>query len=127
MFLTVTKKLTAAVPIAAAALLAGGCASKGAPPLEQMATARASINQAEGARAREFAPVELLAAREKLAEAESATQRKEFGAARALAEKAEADASLAEAKARAVSAQNTVQDLQRSIATLRQEIERRAK
>ena len=127
MSLSPTRKAIGALTVATVSLLAAGCASKGAPPVAQMATARASITQAETAGAREFAPLELLSAREKLAMADAAVQREEFAAARTFAEQAGADASLAEAKARSAKAQNTVQELQRSIATLRQEIERRSK
>jgi len=112
-----------ALTLAAASLLAA-CASKGTPPIEQFATSRASLMQAEAAGAREHAPLELLNAREKLAQAEAASQKKDYPLALQLAEQSEAESRLAEAKTRSAKAQATVQELQQSIATLRSEIER---
>lgn len=63
------------------------------PPESQMAAARAMVAHAQ--LAQPPAPVELDAAQEKLARAESAMQRGHYGHARLLAEEAEADARLA--------------------------------
>jgi hypothetical protein len=112
-----------AATIAAATLIAA-CASKGTPPIEQLATSRAALSQAEAAGAREFAPVELYNAREKLVQADAASQKEDYGQALLLAEQSEAESRLAEAKARTGKAQAAVQELRRSIETLRSEIER---
>lgn len=101
------------------------CASTGTPPVAELSRARASISQAESAGALRLAPVELMAARDKLGRAEAAVREERFAPARQLAEAAEADAVLAERKARAEKAQAAVAELERSNATLRQEIERR--
>jgi hypothetical protein len=79
------------LPIALIAALAA-CATTD-PPESQMAAARAMVAHAQ--LAQPPAPVELNAAQEKLARAESAMQRGHYGHARLLAEEAEADARLA--------------------------------
>jgi len=115
----------AAVLILAASL--GGCASAGIAPVAQLATAGASISKAENANAQEAAPLELLAARDKLRKAEAAAREERFGEARRLAEQAQADADLAERKARAVKAQAAAAELARSNEQLRLETERKAR
>ncbi len=109
-----------------AALFLSACASKGPPPVDAMATARAAITQAEAAQAGQLAPVDLLAARDKLAKAEAAMRDEEFMQARRLASEAQADGLLAERKARAERARQTAVELDRSNAALRQEAGRRA-
>ena len=61
---------TLAAAAVSAALLAS-CASPGLPPTAELATARNSIAKAESASALESAPLELRAARDKLAMAEA--------------------------------------------------------
>ena len=117
--------LRLALAVGVASLL-GACASAGVAPVGQLATARAAIANAEGAGALQTAPVELLAAREKLGKAEAAAREERFVDARWLAEQAEADAGLAERKARAVKAQAAAQELARSNAQLRKETESKA-
>ncbi len=102
-----------------------GCASTSKAPIAEMASARASISQAESAGAQELAPVDLLSAREKLSKAEAASQDKKFEAAEQLATKAQADAELAERKARAAKAQTAADELARSNEMLRKEINRK--
>ncbi len=109
------------------AVLVSACASKGTPPVAEMSSARASIEQAESAGAVRSAPVELLAARDKLTRAESAVREERFAQARQLAEAAEADAEVAERKARAVKARDAAAELERSNALLRSELERKAR
>ncbi len=101
------------------------CASTGTPPVAELSRARALISQAESAGALRSAPVELMAARDKLGRAEAAVREERYALARQLAEAAEADALLAERKTRAEKAQSAVAELERGNATLRQEIERR--
>jgi hypothetical protein len=116
-----------AAPVAVALLgVLAACATPGDPPVAQIIGARASIAQAESAGAAEQAPVELLAAREKLGKAEAASRDKRFEPARRWSEQAMADADLAERKARAVKAQAAVTELARSNDLLRQELERKS-
>jgi len=113
--------------LAGAAILLAGCASKGVAPVAQLATARASISQAESAGALQLAPVEMLAAREKLGKAEAAVREERFADARRWAEQAEADAEVAERKSRAARSTSAVEELARGNAALEKELERKAR
>ncbi|HSG75567.1 MAG TPA: DUF4398 domain-containing protein [Burkholderiales bacterium] len=109
-----------------AALLLGACATVEPLPAAEIAAAQAAITQAESAGAKHAAPVELLAAREKLEKADVAVREERFGDARRLAEAAEADALLADRKARAAKAQSAADELVRSNELLRIEAGRNA-
>lgn len=111
---------------AAALLLLAGCASPGPRPSAELASAQASIAQAESVGALTQAPVDLLAAREKFAQAESAARDERYLQARLLAERAQADAEVAERRSRAVKAQAAVTELARSNEALRSEMQRKA-
>lgn len=113
--------------IACTALLWLGACASGKPPVETMTLARAALSQAERAGAATGAPVEFLAARDKLGKAEAAVKDERYEQARQLAEDAEATAALAEYKARAERSRLAAAELKRSNETLRQELERRAK
>lgn len=104
-----------------ATLLLGACASKGPPPEGAMASARAALTQAEAAGAGQLAPVELLAARDKVAQAEAAIRNEQYAQAHRLADEATADGVLAERKARAERARHAAVELQRSNTALQQE------
>lgn len=113
--------------LAVAALL-GACATTDTvAPEAQLAAARAAISVAESAGALTSAPVELLAAREKLGKSEAAVAEVRFTAARLLAEESEADAVLAERKARAAKAQTAAEEMARSNEVLRSEAERKSR
>lgn len=114
-------------PVILIASMAIGCASKDPGPVAQLATTKAAISQAESENARKYAPVELNSAKEKLAQAEEAMRSKNHDQARRLAEQAEADAKLAESKAHSEKSMQAVEELQRSIRTLREEIERKSR
>ena len=107
------------------ALLALGsaCAST-APPTERVAAARAMVTQAQPIAARD-APLELNTAQAKLASAEQAMQQGEYESARRLAEQAEVDAKLAWTVAENVKAQRAAAEVDRSVQSLREEIQRR--
>lgn len=109
-----------------ATLFLGACASKGPPPVDAMTSARAAITQAEAAQAGQLAPVELLAARDKLVQADAAVRAEEFGKARRLAEQAAADGMLAERMSRAARARQAATELDRSNAALKNEATNRA-
>ncbi len=110
----------------AALLLLAACATVETLPAAEIAAAQAAITQAESAGAQRAAPVELLAAREKLERADAAVRAERFGEARRLAEAAEADAMLADRKARAAKAQSAADELVRSNELLRIEAGRNA-
>lgn len=90
----------AALAAATLALLLAACAST-PPPTEQMAVARAALTHAAGAGATEAAPAEMASARQKLDRANAALAAKDNGLALSLAQQAQVDAQLAEAKAHA--------------------------
>jgi len=117
-----------AMPLAAGlVLLLAACASPGVVPVGELATAQASIAQAERAGAVDAAPLELLSARDKLGKARAAVRDERFDLARRLAAEAGADAEVAESKARAVKAQAAAAELVRSEELLRKELERKAR
>jgi hypothetical protein len=109
-----------------AALLFAACAPIETLPAAEIAAAQAAISQAESVGAKSAAPVELLAAREKLEKAAAAVGEERFGDARRLAEAAQADAMLADRKARAAKAQSAAEELVRSNELLRIEAGRSA-
>lgn len=105
------------------ALFLGACASnRDSLPTVELTQARAAITQAEAAGAGQLAPVELLAAREKLVRAESDVRSERYGEARRMAEQATADADLAERKSRVERARKAADEMNRSNQTLIQEI-----
>ena len=108
------------------ALVLGACATKGPPPVEQLTRARASIAQAESAGAAQAAPLELQSSRDKLGMAEAASHNEKYDAARAYAEESQADAELAERKARVAKAQAAANELARSNQQLSNEAQRNA-
>lgn len=102
----------------------GGCAKDIPPPDEQMALAGAAVARAEAAGAYRHAPVEFSTAREKFNEAQKLVEREEYVEARRLAEEAEVDANLAFVKSRSATAQEAVAELQKTIRTLQEEMQR---
>ena len=108
----------------ASALFVGACATQGPPPVADLAVARTSVSQADAAGAAQYAPVEFLNARNKLASAEAAMRDKRYDDARAYTDEAAADADLAERKSRAMKATSAAMELQRSNAVLGSEIDR---
>ena len=113
------------VPIlfAALALLVAGCAGSKLPPPD-LSSPRSAIAQADQAGAAEAAPLALRNARQKLQQAEAASNSGDYETAQRLSEQAEIDARLAEAKARSAKAQAAVDELRESIRVLRDEINR---
>lgn len=114
---------SAPVLLGALALLVSGCAGSKLPPPD-FTSSRSAIAQADQAGASEAAPLALRNARQKLQEAEAASNRGDNRMAQMLAEQAEIDAKLAEATARSSTAQAAVDELRESIRTLRDEINR---
>jgi len=111
----------AALAIGSSFILAG-CA--GNPPTEQYAVTQSAVNDAVSAGGTEFAAVEMKSAQDKLRQAEIAIHDKKYDEARVLAEQSEWDARVAEHKAQAMKAQQTLQDTQQGIQELRQESQR---
>ena len=112
-----------AVIAAFTVLILSGCASTGDMPREQMAVARAAVDRAAGPAGAD-APLEVSEARNKLERATAAVARKDYDEARRLAEQAEVDANLAEAKSHSVRSNRALQEVREGIRQLREEIGR---
>lgn len=102
----------------------GACASSPDRPDQDLARAEAAIGQAEQSGARQYGPVALDDARQKLGKARAAVAEEEMLLAERYAEEAMLAADLAAAKARTGKAERAVEQLEESIAVLRQEIAR---
>jgi hypothetical protein len=99
----------------------GACATTPLPR-DKFELAQASVQRAEQSGADEFAPVELRAARDKLSAAESSPHSSQGAIAAAhLADEADADARVAEAKSQAARSRRAAEELDRSLAALREE------
>lgn len=112
--------LLLAVPMASLC----ACASSPDRPFQELARAEASIEQADQSDAREYGAAELDSAREKLAKARAAADSDDNLTAARYAREAAVDAELAMAIARNEKAEVAVEELNRSIETLREEIAR---
>ena len=110
-------------PLGAAAALSLAACVNTPPPKEQLAVSRAAVERISGPAASE-APVEVAAARDKLARAQRAMADKNYPLARQLAEQAEADAALAEARARASRSDSALNAVRESLRALRAELAR---
>jgi hypothetical protein len=110
-----------------ALLLAAGCASLKTPATAEVAVSEAAVTDAASAGGTEFAPVEMNGARDKLAQAKQAMTAKDYQLAIDLANAAEADAKLAQAKANSAKAQKAAKALQDDIRLLREEMDRARK
>jgi hypothetical protein len=104
-------------------VLLGACAST-PPPVAQIAVGKAAVERAAGSAAAE-APVELAAARDKMARANEAFAAKDYMLARQLAEQAEADAALAEAQSRSVRSSRALGEVREGVRMLRDEMARK--
>lgn len=95
-------------------------------PNEKIAVAKESVQRAEQSGAPELAPVEMAAARDKLARAEKAAADREAVPANQLAEQANVDARLAEATAQEQRARKAAMEFDASMHALRSESMRNA-
>jgi len=115
-------KKTSLLIAALAGAALGACANT-PPPRDEVALARAAVAQAEQPAAR-HAPDQLLTAQRKLTLAEEAMRKEDYERARRLAEEAEVDARLAMAMSESRQTQESLKQVQESIATLKQELVR---
>ena len=104
-------------------LLLSSCASTPAPT-EAVNAAELAIATAEQARVADYAAPELGEAREYLTSAKIAVAKKEMIEARRFAEKARINADYAVARANAEKAKSVNEQMQESISTLKQEMQR---
>jgi hypothetical protein len=111
--------------IACAAITLGLAACASTPiPNEKIAVAKVSVQRAEQSGAPELAPVEMAAARDKLARAEKAAASRDVQPATQLAEQANVDAELAEATAQQQRSRKAAMEFDASMQTLRSESSR---
>lgn len=108
------------------ALVLAACAST-PPPNERMAVATAAVAHAAAAGGPEFAPVEMRMARDKLQRATVAMTGKDHATADTLAEQAQLDAQLAEAKAESAKARKAADAVSEGSRVLREELDRKPK
>ena len=108
----------------AAALALSACNSLKTPATADVAVSQAAVDNAMRADGTEFAPVDMYAAREKLALAKKALASKDYQAATDYANQAQADAKLAQAKAGTAKALSVSDALQDDIRVLREELSR---
>ena len=118
-----------ASPLLAAAAIAGflalpGCATTPEPPTQALQAAESAIASAEQARVADYASTELRQAREKLAAARTAVRDEEMVRARYLADESRVHADLASAKAEEIKSKAVNDEMQKSIDTLKQEMQR---
>lgn len=108
----------------AGALALGACASTPQPPTGALQAAESAIATAEQARVADYASAELTLAREKLTAARRAVRNEEMLQAEYLAEESRVHAELASARAEELKAKEVNDDMQKSIDTLKQEMQR---
>jgi hypothetical protein len=106
--------------------VAGGCATEGPPPSEQVTRARTVIEEADKAGAQRYAAGDLQRAHDELGDAEKANADGKYSDARRYAEAAEVDAELATARASAGEAERAASEVAQANETLRQESARSA-
>ncbi len=110
---------------AAAVLLLTACTSaQKAPATADVAVSRNAVENAVAVGAAEYAPEEVSAARAKMMRANEALAAKDYKLARELAVQAQADARLAQSKARSAKATAAAKALEEDLRVLRQEVER---
>ena len=115
--------------IPAAVLLcgfAGGCATQGPQPTEEMTRARTLIEQADRSGAQRYAAADLQRAHDELSNAEKSNGEGKYDDARRYAESAAADADVATARASDGEAQRAAHEVVQGNETLRQESARGA-
>lgn len=123
--LQAVRRLPAFVALAAASLLAlAGCATPPVPPTEALQAAESAISNAEQARVADYASAELTTARQKLTEANSAARNDQMVQAEYLAVESRTHAEMALARSEERRAKAVNDDMQKSIDTLKEEMQR---
>lgn len=104
------------------ALVLGGCASPGERPDAELQSAESALQQAVAADARQYEPVLLNEAQNKVADAKNLIEKEQYQNAERLLEQASVDAQLAGARAETAKARQAVEEINRNIEALRQRI-----
>jgi hypothetical protein len=115
------KQFKGAAACAAAVLLVACASTPAVIPSEKIAVAKAEVQRAEQSGAPEFAPVQMAAARDKLASAERAQAHHDDRPAADLADQANVDALYAEASAQQQKSLKAEADFDASMQALRHE------
>jgi hypothetical protein len=115
-----TKALAATLAVVALT----ACASMPEPPLQQLQAAELAITSAEQAGVADYSAPQLNQAREKLASARTAVVQEEMVLAARLADESKVEADLASANAEMLKAKAVNAEMQDSIDTLKQELQR---
>ncbi|MGO1749427.1 MAG: DUF4398 domain-containing protein [Marinobacter sp.] len=108
--------------VAGIALTIGGCASPGERPDSDLNSAQTSLQQAVSADAREYEPILLNDAQNKLADAKNLIDQEKYTEAERLLEQATVDAQLADARSETAKAKLAVEEINDNIESLRQEL-----
>jgi len=117
----ILKKITRLVPVLPLALLLlSASAIARDKPDAQLALAKAALDEAQRSYAVQYAPVDYEQARAKLDAAQRAADKRDYDHARRLATEAEADAKVADVRARAAVAEQSVSQVQMSVGTMQQ-------
>lgn len=103
-----------------------GCAGKETPPPRaELAQAELAIEQAQGAEAAQYAPLQLREARERLTAARDAAYQEEYTRSRRLAQQAQVSAELALAQAQTERTEMLAREALEGVETLRAELDRK--
>ncbi|MEQ5835859.1 DUF4398 domain-containing protein [Marinobacter sp. NFXS9] len=116
-----TYYLRLALALGLSTLLAA-CASSGKIPTEDKTAAENAIQQAESSDARDFEPVLLNRAQNKVADAEQLIKDEKFNEAGDLLQQATVDAQLAAARSETAKARKAVEEINANIEQLRQRL-----
>jgi hypothetical protein len=103
-----------------AIFLLGGCG--GHPPVDKISAAEHAFNEANMSGGDRYAPLEMRIAHEKLERARAEMDDGDYESAAALADEAMINASLASAKVDSAKSAKKLEELKKSIGSLRQEI-----
>lgn len=104
-------------------VLITACASSGTNPEGELASATSAVEQAEAAGAREYSPLMLNKAQNKIADARSQIEKESYQDAENLLEEAALDARLAGARAETEKAREAVEEINATIRSLRQQLQ----
>lgn len=113
-------------PMSVAWALLSGCSTTPIPT-DQMAVSTAAVASAVSAGGSELAPGEMKTARDKLDLAQTAMAAKDYDRARMLAMEVEADARLAEVRARSTKTRRAAAELEEASRVLREEMNRKTR
>jgi Domain of unknown function (DUF4398) len=105
-------------------ILIGGCASTPTGPSTELTSAKAAIDQAERAGAREYATESLNASVQKMDEGQAATAKGDYPRAKRLLEESYADAHLAQISAQSAKSSKDAADVDQGIHALQSEASR---